>query len=856
MMMAEQPKITVQVSTEGASKASSDLSQVGKAGTQAQTNLDKLKESTNRVNAQFEKLKASTTNSSRQLQELIRISSTMSLRLQQIAEQTKKTEQATNGLSDAFTKLKTLFGTYLSIEAIKQFVTLTDGVRKMKAQLENATGSVYQAGKALQELQGISARTGAKLDELTSLFSGMALYKDAVGGTNAEFLQLTENVTKLGIASGRSKEAMAGAMLQFGQALASPKVQAEELNSLIDGMPLVVQAAAKNMGMSYGEFIKAVKDGKVTNKEFFDALLKSTDMANEKFSKMPKTLEMVMNQAKNTFQMMAYRLDETTGFSKTLVNWIEKITSGIAGIEPVVSGVFNFVYHGFKAVTLAGSFTLNTIADTATGIGVMIARVIDGIVQMAMWASKQIDALFRQASQLPLIGGAFKGLTTKGIATSTSGLLQGALNADEQAKGVSKSLFNSMLQSGRRAFSGGMRPSGKPPSFVADIRPKIKPIVEEDKKGKGGKSDAQKEAEAYTKSLDDLKKKANDASVSLDNMKTSLALVQTGDLAGYEAKQKQIEAYEKVNNLLGDYRGKQRAELEQLARTTVAREQEAEAIKKQVEWFERLTKEKQKQAFDASQLDKLEASLKTGGLRGYEEQQRANSIEARRRELLGDITKPTNAQEEQAREQAQYEANLERRREALQKHVTEAQQARDAIGNALRTGFDNFSQYMLNGTMTFKEAMVGMLRSLAVQLLKVYALKLALGFIAPRMTPTIGPAQPSAKIFDVLGSALGGQRAGGGSVSPNTPYVVGESGRELFVPQTAGNIIPNHAIGKQGAGQGVTIVNNMTINTKEGDDTNSIMEAGKALTAMMEIKVREILRTESRQGGMLHRSFA
>jgi hypothetical protein len=35
----------------------------------------------------------------------------------------------------------------------------------------------------------------------------------------------------------------------------------------------------------------------------------------------------------------------------------------------------------------------------------------------------------------------------------------------------------------------------------------------------------------------------------------------------------------------------------------------------------------------------------------------------------------------------------------------------------------------------------------------------------------------------------------GGPVSGNTPYVVGEKGPELFVPKSAGDIIPNNKLG-------------------------------------------------------------
>mgnify|MGYP003110629488 CR=1 FL=1 len=71
----------------------------------------------------------------------------------------------------------------------------------------------------------------------------------------------------------------------------------------------------------------------------------------------------------------------------------------------------------------------------------------------------------------------------------------------------------------------------------------------------------------------------------------------------------------------------------------------------------------------------------------------------------------------------------------------------------------------------------------------------------------INPLMSQATNF--IGGFFGGGGAGGtaapramgGSVAPNTPYMVGEKGRELFVPQSAGTIIPNEELG----GGGTTI---------------------------------------------------
>jgi hypothetical protein len=56
-----------------------------------------------------------------------------------------------------------------------------------------------------------------------------------------------------------------------------------------------------------------------------------------------------------------------------------------------------------------------------------------------------------------------------------------------------------------------------------------------------------------------------------------------------------------------------------------------------------------------------------------------------------------------------------------------------------------------------------------------------------------------------IGSVFGGGRAQGGSVTGGTPYLVGERGAELFVPQSSGSIVPNSSLGA-----GTTI--NLTVN--------------------------------------------
>ncbi|ARL25494.1 phage tail tape measure protein [Burkholderia pseudomallei] len=75
------------------------------------------------------------------------------------------------------------------------------------------------------------------------------------------------------------------------------------------------------------------------------------------------------------------------------------------------------------------------------------------------------------------------------------------------------------------------------------------------------------------------------------------------------------------------------------------------------------------------------------------------------------------------------------------------------------------------------------------------------GFTATGVTGSTDAVMSSMGASDTSGlSALmglgGGFAASGGSVSPGAPYIVGESGPELFVPGQSGTIMPNHALHK------------------------------------------------------------
>lgn len=79
-------------------------------------------------------------------------------------------------------------------------------------------------------------------------------------------------------------------------------------------------------------------------------------------------------------------------------------------------------------------------------------------------------------------------------------------------------------------------------------------------------------------------------------------------------------------------------------------------------------------------------------------------------------------------------------------------------------------------------------------------------------------------------------RATGGTVAASTPYMIGERGPELFIPQSAGRIMGHDQLGGSGASSSSSKTTNITINLSGG--TGSDMENRKS-ASQIAVAVRQ-----------------
>jgi hypothetical protein len=128
---------------------------------------------------------------------------------------------------------------------------------------------------------------------------------------------------------------------------------------------------------------------------------------------------------------------------------------------------------------------------------------------------------------------------------------------------------------------------------------------------------------------------------------------------------------------------------------------------------------------------------------------------------------------------------------------TDGEKSADAISESFGETFRNISQ----GTKGAADAFKDMAKKIIARLYDI--------LVVERLVQSIGGSLRTMKIFGGTGKQ---PRAGekGGSIGAGEPMIVGERGKELFVPRQAGNIVPN---GKLGGDGGVTVVQNINIST-------------------------------------------
>lgn len=222
--------------------------------------------------------------------------------------------------------LKKLGTAFLGSKLVSGIVRMSDEMTQTTARL-NLMNDGLQSTADLQELIYQSAmRSRGAYNATADAVAKMGLLAGDAFSSNQETIAFVEQLNKQFKIAGTSAEGQAAAMLQITQAMGSGVLRGEELNSVFEQAPTIIQSIADYLGVSVGEIRSMAQEGELTASVVKSALLSSAEETNRKFGEIPLTWSDVWTQASNMAVMSLQPLLEA-------INWV---ANNIEIIGPLV----------------------------------------------------------------------------------------------------------------------------------------------------------------------------------------------------------------------------------------------------------------------------------------------------------------------------------------------------------------------------------------------------------------------------------------------------------------------------------------------------------------------------------------
>lgn len=263
-------------------------------------------------------------------------------------------DRQTKAIEDRFERLNPAVSRSMgSLGAALAGALSVNELRKASDAYIKTINSLKVAGLSGSQLTGVfdqlfasAQRNAVPVQGLAELYGRLSQAQTTLKASSGELLGLTEIVAQSLRVSGRSAQESSGALLQLGQALSGGKVQAEEYNSLLDGMYPLLQAAAagiKEAGGDVSKLTKLVKDGEVSSELFFRAIQVGAPILQEKLAGAALTTGQAMTRVNNEFIKAVGEFDKLVGVSPALAGGLDTVAGSLQGIAREAANATNFV---------------------------------------------------------------------------------------------------------------------------------------------------------------------------------------------------------------------------------------------------------------------------------------------------------------------------------------------------------------------------------------------------------------------------------------------------------------------------------------------------------------------------------
>ena len=308
--------------------------------------------------------------------------------LEKMVKNLNNAGNAADPLADAMSRVKSALLGAGAVYSAQRVLQLADSMTTTRARLDLVIEGMNEAGTTADQLQQrimqSANRSRASYLDTADAISKMGIMAGDAFGSTDELVQFTELINKQFTIAGASAEGQSAAMLQLTQAMSSGVLRGEELNSIFEQAPTIIQTIADYLDVPIGRIRDMAANGEITAEIVKNAMLSSADEINRKFESMPYTYSQVWTMAQNILMDSFQPVLQMIGAGAQLIvdNWgtIEPVFWGLAaavltyavalGIQTTATWIATGAARTFFATLLT-----NPLLWIALVIGVVVAAI-------------------------------------------------------------------------------------------------------------------------------------------------------------------------------------------------------------------------------------------------------------------------------------------------------------------------------------------------------------------------------------------------------------------------------------------------------------------------------------------------
>ena len=241
-------------------------------------------------------------------------------------------EVDTKGATSALGGLKTAVSGFVAVLAVDKLLDFGKAMTNATAEFQNfsnqlrlITNSQEEFNNTLGKLTQAAKDNRASFAATVDLYTKLTLATESLGKSEEEILGVTSKFQQALAISGADAGTAAGAIRQFGQAMASGTVRGDEFNSIVEALGPALSIMARESGINVGELRRMSQAGELTAETFFK-MVSGSKAISAAFNQMQPTIQQMETALGDAYGRALVKLGELTGATQKYETALQRMT--------------------------------------------------------------------------------------------------------------------------------------------------------------------------------------------------------------------------------------------------------------------------------------------------------------------------------------------------------------------------------------------------------------------------------------------------------------------------------------------------------------------------------------------------